>query len=239
MWIVRLAVRRPYTFLVMSVLLTALGAAALIRTPKDIFPDIDIPVISVIWTYSGLPAQEFERRITVYSEYSLSATVNDVERIESQTLDGLGVIRLYFHPGAKISEALGQATAISQAILRRMPSGVQPPFIPRYTAASVPIVQMSLSSDKLSESELYDYGIFRVRQQIAVVNGINLPAPDGGKVRQIMIDLDPAARQAKGLSARDVNNAINLNGPTGHGHRANHVACLRRGGTGYTDLRPY
>ncbi len=210
MWIVRLALRRPYTFLVMSVLLTALGAAALIRTPKDIFPDIDIPVISVIWTYSGLPAQEFERRITVYSEYSLSATVNDVERIEAQTLDGLGVIRLYFHPGAKISEALGQATAISQAILRRMPSGVQPPFILRYTAASVPIVQMSLSSDKLSESELYDYGIFRVRQQIAVVNGINLPAPYGGKVRQIMIDLDPAALQAKGLSARDVNNAINL-----------------------------
>lgn len=210
MWIVQLALRRPYTFIVMSILIIILGITAILRTPKDIFPDIDIPVIGVIWTYRGLSAQEFERRITVYSEYALSSNVNDIERIESQTIDGVGIIRLYFHPGVKISDSLAQATSVSQAILRRMPPGVQPPIILRYTASSVPIVQMSLSGDNLSESELYDYGIFRVRQQIAVVNGITLPTPYGGKVRQIVIDLDPEALQSKGLSARDVNEAITV-----------------------------
>ncbi len=152
MWIVRLALRRPYTFVVMSVLIVILGLASIVRTPKDIFPDIDIPVISVIWTYNGLSAQDFEQRITIYSEFALSSNVNDIERIESQTIDGVGIIRLHFHPGVKISDSLAQATAVSQAILRRMPTGVQPPIILRYTAASVPIVQMSLASDKMSES---------------------------------------------------------------------------------------
>ncbi len=211
MWIVRLALRRPYTFVVMSVLIVVMGILAIVRTPKDIFPDIDIPVISVIWTYNGLSTQDFEQRITIYSEFALSSNVNDIERMESQTIDGVGIIRLYFHPGVKISDSLAQATAVSQAILRRMPPGVQPPIILRYTAASVPIVQMSLSSDKMSESDLYDYGIFRIRTQIAVVNGITLPTPYGGKVRTVMVDLDPAALQARGLSARDVNEAINVN----------------------------
>jgi multidrug efflux pump subunit AcrB len=210
MWIVRLALRRPYTFVVMSVLIVVLGLLSIFRTPKDIFPDIDIPVISVIWTYNGLSAQEFEQRITVYSEFALSSNVNDIERMESQTIDGAGIIRLYFHPGVKISDSLAQATAVSQAILRRMPPGVQPPIILRYTAASVPIVQMSLSSSSMSESDVYDYGIFRIRTQIAVVNGITLPAPYGGTVRTVMVDLDPAALQAKGLSPRDVNEAINV-----------------------------
>lgn len=211
MWIVRLALRRPYTFVVMSVLIVIMGILAIVRTPKDIFPDIDIPVISVIWTYNGLSTQDFEQRITIYSEFALSSNVNDIERIESQTLDGVGIIRLHFHPGVKISDSLAQATAVSQAILRRMPPSVQPPIILRYTAASVPIVQMSLASDQMSESDLYDYGIFRIRTQIAVVNGITLPTPYGGKVRTVMVDLDPAALQARGLSARDVNEAVNLN----------------------------
>lgn len=180
MWIVRLALRRPYTFVVMSVLIIIMGVLAIIRTPKDIFPDIDIPVISVIWTYNGLSTQDFEQRITIYSEFALSSNVNDIERIESQTIDGVGIIRLFFHPGVKISDSLAQATAVSQAILRRMPPSVQPPIILRYTAASVPIVQMSLASDQMSESDLYDYGIFRIRTQIAVVNGITLPTPYGG-----------------------------------------------------------
>jgi multidrug efflux pump subunit AcrB len=210
MWIVRLALRRPYTFVVMSVLIVLLGLTAIVRTPKDIFPEIDIPVISVIWTYNGLSTQDFEQRITIYSEFALSSNVNDIERIESQTIDGVGIIRLHFHPGVKISDSLAQATAVSQAILRRMPTGVQPPIILRYTAASVPIVQMSLASDKMSESDLYDYGIFRIRTQIAVVNGITLPTPYGGTVRTVMVDLDPQALQAKGLSARDVNDAINV-----------------------------
>src|SRR6266849_1163535 len=209
MWIVKLALRRPYTFAVMAIAILIAGFASFRQTPKDIFPEIDIPVISVIWTYNGLSAEEFERQITVYSEFSLSANVNDLERIESQTLNGVGIIKLYFHPGAQVERGLAQATATSQAILRRMPPGVQPPTILRYAADSVPIIQMSLSSDTLSESELYTYGIFRIRQQLATINGLTLPAPFGGKVRQVMVDLDPARLQAKGLSARDVNNAIN------------------------------
>ena len=209
MWIVKLALRRPYTFVVMALAILIAGFAAFWQTPKDIFPAIDIPVVSVIWTYNGLSAEEFEKQITVYSEYGLSANVNDVERIESQTLDGVGIVKLFFHPGANVELGLAQATAVSQAILRRMPPGVQPPIILRYAADSVPIIQMSLSSDTLSESELYTYGIFRIRQQLATINGLTLPAPFGGKVRQVMVDLDPARLQAKGLSARDVNDAIN------------------------------
>ena len=209
MWIVKLALRRPYTFAVMAIAILIAGFASFRQTPKDIFPEIDIPVMSVIWTYNGLSVEEFERQITVYSEFALSANVNDVERIESQTLNGVGIIKLYFHPGAKVERGLAQATATSQAILRRMPPGVQPPTILRYAADSVPIIQMSLSSDTLSEAEVYTYGIFRIRQQLATINGLTLPAPFGGKVRQVMVDLNPAKLQAKGLSARDVNNAIN------------------------------
>src|SRR5882724_1490885 len=209
MWIVKLALRRPYTFVVMAIAILIAGFASFRQTPKDIFPEIDIPVISVIWTYNGLSVEEFERQITVYSEFGLSANVNDVERIESQTLNGVGIVKLYFHPGAKVERGLAQATATSQAILRRMPPGVQPPTILRYAADSVPIIQMSLSSDTLSEAEVYTYGIFRIRQQLATINGLTLPAPFGGKVRQVMVDLNPAKLQAKGLSARDVNNAIN------------------------------
>lgn len=209
MWIVKLALARPYTFVVMAIMILIMGVAAIRVTPVDIFPDINIPVISVIWTYNGLSSEEFEKRLTIYSEYSLSANVKDIKSMESQTLDGVAVIRLYFHPGANVESAMAQATAVSQAILRRMPPGVQPPIILRYTASSVPIIQLALSSKTLSESELYDYGIFRIRQALAVVQGTTLPAPYGGKVRQIMIDIDPMALQSKGLSARDVNDAIN------------------------------
>jgi multidrug efflux pump subunit AcrB len=209
MWIVQLALRRPYTFVVMAILILILGVSSIRTMPVDIFPDINIPVISVIWTYAGMSAEEFEKRITVYSEYALSANVKDIKSMESQTLDGVCVIRLFFHPGANVESAMAQTTAISQAILRRMPPGVQPPIVLRYTASSVPIIQLALSSKTLSESELYDYGIFRIRQKLAVVQGTTLPAPYGGKVRQIMIDIDPMALQSKGLSARDVNDAIN------------------------------
>ena len=209
MWIVQLALKKPYTFIVAAILILLGGLTAIKNTPVDIFPDINIPVISVIWTYNGMSAEEFEHRLTMYSEFALSANVKDVKSMESQTIDGVGVIKLFFHPGANVDSAMAQATAISQAILRRMPPGVQPPIILRYTAASVPIIQLSLSSKKLSESELYDYGIFRIRQALATVQGTTLPAPFGGKVRQIMIDIDPVALQSTGLSARDVNDAIN------------------------------
>src|SRR5258706_11641922 len=209
MWIVKLALRRPYTFAVLALAILIDGAASYKQTPKDIFPEINIPVISIIWTYNGLSAEEFEKQITVYWEFSLSANVNDMQRMESQTLDGVGIIKLYFQPGANIERGLAQATAVSQAILRRMPPGVQPPIILRFAADSVPIIQMSLSSATLSEAELYTYGISGIRQQLATINGLTLPAPFGGKVRQIMVDLDPAKLQGKGLSARDVNDALN------------------------------
>lgn len=209
MWIVKLALRRPYTFVVFAILILILGVWFIIQSPKDIFPNVNIPVVSVIWNYTGLPAKEFEQRITTYSEYALSANVNDIERIESQTIDGIGVIRLYFHPMVAIEAAVAQATAASQAILKRMPQGVQPPIVVKYSANSVPIIQMVLSSDTMSESELYDYGIYRIRQAIAVIQGVTLPLPYGGQARQMMVDLDPVALQAKGLSPRDINEAIN------------------------------
>lgn len=218
MWIVQLALRRPYTFVMMALLILVLGGWFIVRTPKDIFPSINIPVVNVIWSYNGLPAQEFEQRITTFSEFSLSKNINDVERIESQTLDGIAVIRLFFHPNVDIDSAIAQVAASSQSVLRHMPKGVEPPIIVRYTASSVPILQILLSSDTLSESELYDYGIYRIRQSIAALQGVTIPSPYGGKARQLMIDLDPVALQAKGLSPRDVNDAVtaqNLILPTG------------------------
>lgn len=218
MWIVRLALRRPYTFVVAALLILLVGAWYIIRLPKDVFPFINIPVVSVIWSFQGMPAPEFEQRITTYSEYALSANLNDLERIESQTTDGVGIIRLFFHPGASVESAIAQATASSQSILRRMPVGMQPPIIVRFNANTVPLIQMVLSSPVMSEQELYDYGIYRIRQFISTIQGTTLPTPYGGKVKQVMVDLDPVALQAKGLSPRDVNNTMinqNITPPTG------------------------
>jgi len=219
MWIVHLALKRPYTFVVVSILVLIFGIGFILRMPKDIFPSINIPVVSLIWTYNGLPAEDFEQRITTYSEFALSNYVNDIDRIESQTIDGLGLIRVYFHPEAEIEAAVAQATATSQAVLRRMPAGVLPPVILRYSASSVPIIQMALSSQTMDEAELYDYSIYRIRQAIATIRGTTIPSPLGGKVRQIMVDIEPKALQAKGLSPRDVNDAMNnfnLTLPTGN-----------------------
>lgn len=219
MWIVKLALKRPYTFIVISLLVLIFGIGFIIKMPKDIFPNINIPVVSLIWTYEGLPAEDFEQRITTYSEFALSNYVNDIDRIESQTIDGLGLIRVYFHPEAEIEAAVAQATATSQAVLRRMPTGVLPPVILRYSASSVPIIQMALTSQTMDEAELYDYSIFRIRQAIATIRGTTIPSPLGGKVRQVMVDIQPQALQAKGLSPRDVNDAMNhynLTLPTGN-----------------------
>lgn len=219
MWIVKLALKRPYTFIVISLLVLIFGVGFIYRMPKDIFPNINIPVVSLIWTYNGLPAEDFEQRITTYSEFALSNYVNDIDRIESQTIDGLGLIRVYFHPEVEIEAAVAQATATSQAVLRRMPTGVLPPVVLRYSASSVPIIQMALSSQTMDEAELYDYAIFRIRQAIATIRGTTIPSPRGGKVRQIMVDIEPKALQAKGLSPRDVNDSVNnfnLTLPTGN-----------------------
>ena len=219
MGIVLLALKKPYTFVVMAVLMVILGVASIARMPVDILPSIDIPVVTVIWTYRGLSTQEMAQRITTYSEYAISSNVSDIKTIESQTINGVSVTKVYFHPSVHIDAAVSQITAVSQAIRGIMPPSVQPPIILQFSASSVPILQMSLSSKTMSESEVYDYGLYRIRQQLAVVQGATLPTPYGGKLRQIMVDIDPQALQAKGLSPRDVSDAItaqNLTLPTGN-----------------------
>ena len=209
MWIVELALRRPYTFFVISMLIAVISSVFLFITPKDIFPNINIPIVSVIWSYTGLAAEEFAQRVTTYSEYSLSNNVTDIERMESQTVDGIGIIRLFFHPDADIATAIAEATATSQNILRRMPAGMLPPTILRYYVNTVPLIQMILSGEEtVDESQLYDYANWRIRQSLATIQGATLPTPFGGKVRQLMVDVDSNALQTRGLSARDVNQAL-------------------------------
>ena len=210
MWLVRLALRRPYTFIVMSMLIVLLGMVTILRMPTDIFPDIDIPVISVVWNYAGLAPEEMEKRIVSNFERGLTTTVNDIEHIESQTLTGVSVIKIFFQPGARIEAATAQVTAIAQTSLRQMPPGTVPPFIIRYSASNVPIMQIALESDSLSEQQLFDYGTNFIRADIATVPGSQIPWPYGGKQRQIMIDIDPQRLFAWGLSPRDVNNALAL-----------------------------
>lgn len=208
MWIVKLALNRPYTFIVAAILILVLGFSSIVTTPTDIFPDIDIPVVTIIWTYSGLSAKEMEGRITTLSEFVM-AVVNDVKSIDSQTINGASVVKIYFQPQVRIDAAMAQIGAAVQAIRFRMPPGVNPPWILRFSASTVPIIQLSLSSDTLSESELYDYGLYRIRQQLTTVPGTLLPTPYGGVARQVMVDLDQNALLAKGLTPGDVTSAIN------------------------------
>ena len=209
MWIVRLALRRPNPFTVMAQLLLVMGVLSFVQMPKDIFPSIDIPVVTVIWMYNGLPAQEMERRIVSISERAMTTTVNDIEHIESQSLDGVAVIRVHFQPSAKIEAAVAQITAINQTILKIFPPGATPPLILRYSASDVPILQIAVSSKTIPEQDLYDLGLNFVRTQLATVQGASIPLPFGGKPRMVMVDLDMQALQAKGLSPSDVSNAVN------------------------------
>src|SRR5580700_2541280 len=213
MWIVRLALNKPYTFIVASILILVLGFTSIATTPTDIFPNIDIPVVTVIWTYQGLSAKEMEQRITTFSEFVM-ALVNDVKAIDSQTVNGASVIRISFQPQVRIDAAMSQVGAAVNSIRFRMPPGVNPPWIVRFSASTVPIIQLSLSSDTLSESEIYDYGLFRVRQQLTTVPGTLLPTPYGGVARQIMVDLDQNAMLAKGVTPIDVTAAINAQNVT-------------------------
>jgi CzcA family heavy metal efflux pump len=208
MWIVRLALRRPYTFVVLAILILMLGTLAILNTPKDIFPNIDIPVVSVVWSYDGLSAQQMADRIVTPNERAMTTTVNDIEHIESQSLDGIAVIKVFFHQAANISTALAQMTSISQTLLRQLPPGTTPPLIISYSASSVPILQIGLSGSGLSEQELYDLGNNFIRTQLANIEGASVPFPYGGKQRQIEVDLNTPALQSKGLSPLDVVNAI-------------------------------
>jgi len=210
MWIVQLALRRPYTFVVAALLLLILSPVAIMRTPVDIFPNIDIPVVSVVFQYAGLSSSEFEGRITSGYERVLTTTVNDIEHTESQTLNGIAVIKIFFQPNAKIEMAVAQVTAISQTVLKSMPAGVTPPLIITYNASSVPILQLGLSSDKLAEQELNDYALNFVRTALSTIPGCAIPYPFGGKMPEMMVDIDPAKLSARGLSPTDVVNAISV-----------------------------
>ena len=209
MGIVKFALKYPHTFYVVAILMLFLGASSILVTPKDIFPGINIPVVSIIWQYTGLTPEEMEQRVTTYSEYSISSSVNDIKTIESQTLSGISVERIYFQPNVNVDLAIAQIVSASNSIRALMPTGIQPPVIVQYNASSVPVLQISLSSDSLNEQELYDYGIYQMRQQLAPIQGITLPTPYGGKYRQIMVDLDPDALRAQGLTPNDVVAAVN------------------------------
>ena len=208
MWIVRLALRRPYTFVVLALLIAVLGAVSVVSMPIDIFPAINIPVVNVIWNYSGLSPTEMQDRIVTTSERAFTTTVSGIEHIESVSLRGVAVTRLYFHANVPIEAAIAQINAQAQQIVRQLPPGIFPPLIIQYNAASVPVVLASLSSDVLPEQQLNDLGNNFIRTQLVTVPGAAVPLPYGGKVRVVNVDIDPDALYARGLSPQDVANAI-------------------------------
>jgi multidrug efflux pump subunit AcrB len=209
MWIVRLALRRPYTFVVAALVLLLLAPLVLLRTPTDIFPDINIPVVSVVWVYNGLNAREVDERIISNHERMITALVNDIEHIESTAYNGAGVIKVFLQPGASVSDAVGQLAASGQTALRFLPPGVTPPFIIRYNASTVPILQYSVASTKFSEHELQDMAMNQIKVGLAPVRGAAVPYPYGGKARVVAVDLDLPALQAKNMAPQDVVNAFN------------------------------
>src|SRR5215475_10997782 len=208
MWIVRLALKRPYTFIVLAIVVVLLTGVTVPRTPTDIFPEINIPVISLVWTFTGLQPEEMEHRITSNVERGITTLVNDVEHIESQSLNGIAVIKVFFQPNANIQTALAQTTAISQTFLRFLPPGITPPLVIIYSASTVPVLQIGLTSDTLSEQSLFDFGNNFIRVQLATIPGAATPFPYGGKQRVISVDIDAASLQSKGLSAVDIVNAV-------------------------------
>jgi multidrug efflux pump subunit AcrB len=209
MGIVRFALKFPYTFYVLAALILFLGVSSIAVTPTDIFPQINIPVVSVIWQYTGLSTPEMEQRVTTYSQYAISTSVNGIKNMEAQTLNGISVQKIYFQPDVNLDLAISQIVAATNSIRALMPAGIQPPIVVQYNASSVPVLQLSLSSDRLNEQKLYDYGYYSLRQQLAPVPGVTFPTPDGGKYRQIMVDIDPVKLQARGLTPTDVVNAVN------------------------------
>ena len=218
MWIVRLALRRPYTFVVFAFLILILGVFSIDSMPVDIFPDIDIPVITVVWQFNGLSADQISNRIVSTSERSLTTTVNDIEHIESNSLVGVGIIKIFFQPHVDIAQAVAQVSAISQGVLRQLPAGENPPFIIQYNASSVPILNLGLTGEGLNEQQLNDIVTTQIRPQLATVEGAQTPYPYGGKSRQIQVDIDMAALEAKGLSPSDVATALgsqNIIAPSG------------------------
>src|SRR6202171_2469169 len=218
MWIVRLALKEPYTIIVLAILIFLFGTLAIVRTPTDIFPNINIPVVSIIWNYNDLEPQEMADRIVSITERNLTTTVDNISHLESQSLYGIAVVKVFFQPTVSIDKAIAQITAVSQTQLKQLPAGTTPPLIISYSASTVPILQLALLGQGLSQSQLNDEGLKFVRTQLITVPGASVPYPYGGTQRQVMVDLDLSALQSKGLSAIDVINAIsaqNLILPTG------------------------
>src|SRR5439155_2391107 len=193
MWIVALALRRPYTFIVMTLVLLILAPIVIFRTPTDIFPEINIPVISIVWNYQGLSPNELSSRITTITERALTTLVNDIDHIESQSLNGIAVVKVFFKPRANIQTAIAQVTAISQTQLRQLPAGTTPPLVIQYSASSVPVLQLGLSGEGLNEQQLFDLGTNAIRTQLLNVEGAAIPWPFGGKQRQVEVDLNTQA----------------------------------------------
>src|SRR6201989_3522267 len=192
MGLVRFALRFPHTFYVVAALILFLGVTACLTMPTDIFPEINIPVVTVIWSYTGLSTPEMEQRVSTYSQYAISASVNGIKNMEAQTMNGRSIQTIYFPPDLNLDLAIAQIVSSTNSIRALMPPGIQPPIIVQFNASSVPVLQLSLTSDKLNEQQLYDYGIYNLRQQLAPVHGVTFPTPAGGKYRQIMVDIDPA-----------------------------------------------
>src|SRR6201995_1545692 len=216
--IVRIALRRPYTFVVLAMVILIIGPLSALRTPVDIFPDIRIPVIAIIWQYTGLPPDQMAGRMVSQSERGLTTTVNDIEHLEATSYNGLGIIKVFFQPNVNIRLANAQITAVMQTQLKQMPPGTTPPLILNYNASTVPIIQIALSGSGPSEQTLADLGLNTVRTPLVTVPGAAIPLPYGGKLRQVQIDLDSTAMQARGLSGQDVANALaaqNLITPVG------------------------
>jgi multidrug efflux pump subunit AcrB len=209
MGLVRFALRFPHTFYVVAALILFLGIAAIRSMPTDIFPEIRIPVVTVVWSYTGLSTPEMEQRVSTYSQYSISANVSGIKNMEAQTLNGLSIQKIYFQPDVNLDLAIAQIVSATDAIRALMPAGIQPPIVVQFNASSVPVLQLSLNSDNLNEQQLYDYGIYRIRQQLAPVPGVTLPTPAGGKYRQIMVDIDPDKLLSRGLTPLDIVNAVN------------------------------
>ncbi|MHB1846178.1 MAG: efflux RND transporter permease subunit, partial [Deltaproteobacteria bacterium] len=208
MWIVRLALRRPYTVAVFCFLIFILGGLSVARMPVDIFPEIDIPVVIVVWSYPGLPAEDMERRVVLISERAYSTTVNGISRIESQSISGIGILKVYFEPGADIGAAIAQISSVSLTASHFMPPGILPPNVVQYSATNVPVAQLTLSSPNLSEQQIFDYGLNFIRVRLFTIPGLSTPAPFGGKSRQVMVDIDPTRAAAKGLSPQEVVSAL-------------------------------
>src|SRR6202035_5528739 len=216
--LVRIALSRPYTFVVLALLLLILGPLAALRTPTDIFPDIRIPVIGVVWQYTGLPPDQMAGRITTQFQRILTTTVNDIEHITANSYNGFGIVKIFFQPNVDIRTANAQVTAVSQTIIKFLPPGATPPLILNYSASTVPILQLALSGEGLTEQNLADIGLNFVRTRLVTVQGAAIPYPFGGKTPQVMYDLDTAALEARGLTGQDVARALaaqNLLTPAG------------------------